>query len=65
VDESPLYVNAKQFHNILKRRLARQRLEDALRLPSEGKKPYLHESRHNHTRKPRAPGRRLLTADEV
>ena len=65
VDESPLYVNAKQFHNILKRRLARQRLEDALRLPSEGRKPYLHESRHNHTRKPRAPGRRLLTADEV
>ncbi|RAL61696.1 hypothetical protein DID88_002764 [Monilinia fructigena] len=27
VEESPLYVNAKQFHRILKRRVARQRLE--------------------------------------
>ena len=63
--QTPLYVNAKQFERILKRRVARERIEERSVCTPGSRRSYLHESRHKHTiRRPRGPGGKFLKKDE-
>ena len=66
-EEAPIYVNAKQFNRIVKRRVVREEQRVAREKQKQGvgsskqRRGYIHESRHKQAmRRPRGPGGRFI-----